>query len=51
MQRNHYLQRAKKVESDSPGLVYFAIGLVILVLNLPHGQVLFVWEIQVTEGL
>ena len=27
--------------SDSPGLVDFAIGLVIFVLNLPHGQVLF----------
>ena len=28
------LQRAKKVVSDSPGLVDFAIGLVIFVLNL-----------------
>ena len=36
-------QRAKKVVSDSPGLVDFAIGLVIFVLNLPDGQVLF-WE-------
>ena len=27
--------------SDSPGLVDFAIGLVIFVLNLPDGQVLF----------
>ena len=26
--------------SDSPGLVDFAIGLVIFVLNLPYGQVL-----------
>ena len=34
-------QRAKKVMSDSPGLVDFAIGLVIFVLNLPDGQVLF----------
>ena len=34
-------QRAKKVMSDSPGLVDFAIGLVFLVLNLPSGQVLF----------
>ena len=34
-------QRAKKVRSDSPGLVAFAIGLVFLVLNLPGGQVLF----------
>ena len=31
-------QRAKKVMSDSPGLVDFAIGLVIFVLNLPDGQ-------------
>ena len=43
-------QRAKKVMSDSPGLVDFAIGLVIFVLNLPDGQVLFFWEIQITEG-
>ena len=34
-------QRAKKVMSDSLGLVDFAIGLVFLVLNLPSGQVLF----------
>ena len=43
-------QRAKKVVSDSPGLVDFAIGLVIFVLNLP-GQVLFSGEIQITEEL
>ena len=36
-----YLQRAKKVMSDSLGLVDFAIGLVIFVLNLPDEQVLF----------
>ena len=30
--------------SDSPGLVDFAIGLVIFVLNLPDGQVLFFWK-------
>ena len=29
----------------------FAIGLVILVFNLPEGQVLFFGEIQITEGL
>ena len=29
----------------------FAIGPVIFVLNLPDGQVLFVGEIQITEGL
>ena len=45
------VQRAKKVLSDSPGLVDFAIGPVIFVLNLPDGQVLFVGEIQITEGL
>ena len=35
------LQRAKKVMSDSPRLVDFAIGLVMFVLNLPNKQVLF----------
>ena len=44
-------QRAKKVVSYSPGLVDFAIGLVIFVVNLPDGQVLFFGEIQITEGL
>ena len=44
-------QRAKKVVSDSPRLVDFAIGLVIFVLNLPDRQVLFWWGIQITEGL
>ena len=33
------MQRAKKVVSDSPGLVDFAIGLVNSVFNLPVGQV------------
>ena len=37
--------------SDSPGLVDFAIGLVIFVLNLPDRQVLFFGEIQITEEL
>ena len=46
----YQVQRAKKVMSDSPGLVDFAIGLVIFVLNLPHGKVLFFGEIQITEG-
>ena len=32
-------QRAKKVMSDSLGLVDFVMGLVIFVLNLPDGQV------------
>ena len=34
-------QRAKKVVSDSPGLVDFAIGLVNSVFNLSDGQVKF----------
>ena len=34
-------QHAKKVVSDSPHLVDFAIGLVNFVLNLPDGQVKF----------
>ena len=44
-------QRAKEVVSDSLGQVDFAIGLVILVLNLPDRQVLFWGEIRITEGL
>ena len=44
-------QCAKKVVSDSLGLVDFAIRLVIFVLNLPEGQVLYFGEIQITEGL
>ena len=43
--------RAKKVVSNSLGLLDFAIRLVIFVLNLPNGQVLFLGEIQITEGL
>ena len=34
-------QRAKKVVSDSPGLVVFAIRLVNSVFNLPNMQVMF----------
>ena len=45
------MQRAKKVVSDSLGLVDFAIGIVFFVLNLPEGQVLLFEEIQITEGL
>ena len=44
-------QHAKKVVPDSPGLVDFAIGLVIFVLHLPKGQLLFSGEIQITEAL
>ena len=36
-----YIQRAKKVVSDSPGLVDFAIGLVNSVFNLPMGKCFF----------
>ena len=38
---NYFPQRAKKVVSDSPGLVDFAIGLGNSVFNLPDGQVIF----------
>ena len=44
-------QCARKVVSDSPGLVDFAIGLVISVLNLRNGLVLFFGEVQITKGL
>ena len=42
---NHFvlLQPAKKVMSNSLGLVDFAIGLVIFFLNLSDEQVLFFW--------
>ena len=46
-----YQGNAKKAMSDSLGLVDFAIGIVIFVLNLPNGQVLFSGGIQITEGL
>ena len=36
-------QRVKKVVSDSPGLVDFAVGLENPVLNLSKGQVVFFW--------
>ena len=39
-------QHAKKVLSDSPGLVDFAIGLVNSVFNLPDGQVMFYEEFE-----
>ena len=45
------MQRAKKVVSDSPGLMDFAIGLVNSVFNLPEGQVIFFWGIQISEEL
>ena len=39
-------QRTKKVGSDSPGLVDFAIALVNSVFNLPDGQVMFYEEFE-----
>ena len=55
-------QRAKKVVSDSPGLVDFATGLVNSAFNLPQGsQIRQIWHIlrqncsddstEVTEGV
>ena len=35
------MQHAKKVVSDSQGLVDFAIGLVNSIFNLPDGQLMF----------
>ena len=40
------IQRTKKVLSDRPGLVDFAIGLVNSVFNLPDGQVMFYEEFE-----
>ena len=39
-------EHAKKVVSDSLGLVDFAIGLVKSVFNLPNGQVMFFEEFK-----
>ena len=39
-------QRAKKLGSDSLGLVDFAIGLVKSVFNLPDGQVMCFEEFE-----
>ena len=43
---NDRVQRTKKVLSDSPGLVDFAIGLVNSVFKLPDGQVMFYEEFE-----
>ena len=43
-------QHAKKVMSDSPGLVYIAIRLVNSVLNLPNGQVKFFVEFKLQKN-
>ena len=47
----HIFQSAKKIMSDSPGLVDFAIGLVIFVLTCPMVKCYSLGEIQITEGL
>ena len=44
------LQRAKKVLSDSPGLVDFAIGLVNSVINLPDRQAKFFEEFKLQKN-
>ena len=44
-------QRARKVVSDSPGLVDFAMGLVNSVLNFSEGQMKIFWRIKITEQL
>ena len=44
------MQRAKKVVSDSPGLVDFAIGLVNFVLNFPERQVKFFEEFKLQKN-
>ena len=41
-----YIQCAKKVVSNSPGLVDFAIGLANSVFNLPDGLVMFYEEFE-----
>jgi len=45
------LQPAKKVVSDSLGLVDFVIGLVSSVLNLPDRQVKIFRRIKITKAL
>ena len=47
---NYKNQRAKKVVSDSPGLVDFASGLVNSVINLPDGQVKFFEEFKLQKN-
>ena len=44
-----YMQRAKKVVSDSPGLVDFAFGLVNSVLNLSDGQVNLLGKVKLQK--
>ena len=49
--RNLHFQRAKKIVSNSLGLVDFAIRLVNSVLNFSDGQVKFLGGVQITEEL
>ena len=44
------IQRAKKVLSDSPGIVDFAIGLVNSVFNLPDRQVMFFEQFELRKN-
>ena len=44
------LKCAKKVVSNSPGLVDFAIGLVNSIINLPNGQVNFFEEFKLQKN-
>ena len=44
------IQCAKKVVSDSLGLVDFAIGLVNSVPNFPDGRVIFLWEFKLQKN-
>ena len=44
-----HVQHAKKVVSDSLGLVDFAIGLVIFVLNLPRGKCCFLGKFKLQK--
>ena len=46
LQRFSATQRAKKIVSDSPGLVDFAIGLMNSVFNLRNRQVMFFEEFE-----
>ena len=46
----HTYQRAKKVVSDSPGLVDSAIGPMNAVLNLPKGQVKFLGKFKLQKN-
>ena len=47
---NYIAQSAKKVVSDSPRLVDFAIALVNSVINLPDGQVEFFEELKLQRN-